>query len=123
MKNIGFFLTALALMTACGKPVNNGRVCTMEARAGLQVTVRNATTNRALSDSTTVLISAGTYTELLQTFPGSDSVYTGAWERSGTYIINVSRNGYKPASYGPVILEEDGCHVITQSHTIPLEKK
>ena len=49
----------------------------------------------------------------------ADCVYTGAYERAGTYIVRAAL-GERTASIADVMVERDVCHVRTRSLTIEL---
>lgn len=95
-------------------------VCTTEARAGLQVTVTDAVTGMALAEGVTVTATDGNYMETLEQ-PGIFNQFTGAWERAGTYIITVTKNGYQTYVSQPVTVGADVCHVITETVTVTLQ--
>ncbi len=96
------------------------KICTKEARAGLTVYVKDSGSGAFLSDSVNVLANDGNYSEVLQLFFGNPPSFSGAWERAGTYIVSVSKRGYKTATSLPITVGEDECHVISQTHTIEI---
>lgn len=95
--------------------------CTEEARAGLNVTVKNAVTNQILGTGITVKATDGNYTETLEFFDANNPVFSGAWERKGTYIITVSGVGYITFVSGAITVAADECHVIPQQLQVILQ--
>lgn len=110
-------LTALLLLVpACssrGEPVDPEQpnvVCTMEARSALAVTVLDATSGARVTGAT-VRATTVDFSEELTEF---DGVYSGAYERAGTYTIVVSHPDYQQWQRAGVVVGEDECHVITE---------
>lgn len=95
--------------------------CTEEARAGLNITVKNAVTNQVLGNGITVTAKDGNYTETLEFFDAKNSVFSGAWERAGTYIVTVSGVGYITFVSGAITVAADECHVIPQQLQVVLQ--
>lgn len=96
--------------------------CTQEAKAGLNITVKNAITNEFLITGVTVIAQDGLYTETLEQFPNDEvAVFLGAWERIGTYVLTVSKEGYQTFTSEPIVVTEDICHVIPEQLTIELQ--
>ncbi len=96
--------------------------CTDELRAGLDITVKDATISDSfLISGITVIAVDGDYTETLVNFENTNS-FVGAFERTGTYVITVSGDNYETfTSTVPIIVDKDICHVITQSREIILQ--
>lgn len=88
-------------------------VCTMEARSSLAVTVTDAGTGENLAPEATVRVTDGTFTETLTALPGS-GVYSGVYERPGTYTVVVSHPDYAQWQRAGIVVERDECHVITE---------
>lgn len=95
--------------------------CTEEARAGLNITVKNAGTNQILGEGITVKATDGNYTETLEFFNASNPVFSGAWEREGTYIIIVSGAGYVTFVSESITVTSDQCHVIPKQLQVSLQ--
>ncbi len=120
MKKIIFFLFVLAL--SCNSDDNNDDTnCTEEARAGLNVTVKDAVTQADLQEGVTVTATDGSYSEVLEYGQSSSSTFVGAWERPGNYILTVSKEGYQTFASDVITITADVCHVIPQSVTIVLQ--
>lgn len=96
------------------KKEDEGIACTQEARAGLNVTIKDAATNNYLGLGTTVLATDGDYSETLQYMDGIVPTFAGAWEREGNYILTVSAEGYATYVSETITVTADECHVIPQ---------
>jgi hypothetical protein len=105
-------LTPFLMATTCeneDEEVN----CTLEAVAGLNITIKDAITLETLYLDVTILAQDDNYSETLEPFTGDDfAVFNGAWERSGTYIVTVSKDGYQTFTSEPIVVGQDFCHVI-----------
>lgn len=115
------FLYSLFIFLSCTSNKIDDINCTQEARAGLNITVKNAVTNQILSTGITVIAKDGNYTETLELFNGSNPMFSGAYERQGTYIITVSGVGYTTFISEAIIVTSDECHVIPQQLQINLQ--
>jgi hypothetical protein len=91
--------------------------CTGGEVAGLSVEVTDMTTSAPIVNAT-VMASDGTYSETLMSLDNGD--YVGAFDRAGTYTLSVIAPGYVAQTPGPVTVVSDGCHVTTQTVTVPL---
>lgn len=120
------FWAILVVLTAffwsC-KPKDNGVVCTMEARAGLNITVVDASNGKKLMDSIQVVAMDGVYTETLSAFDRNNPIFSGAYEREGNYTVVVSGARYKTVTKAGLNVTKDECHVIPQQVTIDLPTK
>lgn len=88
--------------------------CTAEARAAVSVEIRDSATSAPLADGTIAAVTEGPYTDTLTLCGWSGSVgltRCGAWERAGTYAVQVTRPGYQPWSRTGVSVTRDACHV------------
>ncbi|ESU29181.1 hypothetical protein FLJC2902T_12230 [Flavobacterium limnosediminis JC2902] len=122
MKKILLLLCLFPFLMAnqCNDDDDNGQVnCTQEARAGLNVTVHDAVTHAVLTESVTVVATEGTYIETLELIPGSD-IFSGAWERQGSYVLTVSKEGYQTYTSETIVVTADVCHVIPQNVMVQL---
>lgn len=109
------------VFSSCTSTKTDEIQCTEEARAGLNITVKNAVTNQILGEGITVKAADGNYTETLEFFNANNPVFSGAWERVGTYIITVSGAGYDTFVSESVTLTSDECHVIPQLLQVSLQ--
>ena len=112
--------TPFLLATTCEE--DDEIYCTQEAKAGLNITVKDAVTGDFLSSGVTVIAQDGSYTETLEQFPNEEvPVFIGAWGRAGTYIVTVSKEGYQTFTSEPIVVTADICHVIPQQVTVALQ--
>lgn len=123
MKKILFILVCLpSFLISLSCHSDDEVICDTQAIAGLNIVVRDATTNALLSEGVTVLAQDGTYLETLQLMPfDSQEVFVGAWERPGTYVITVSKEGYGTFTSDPILVTSDICHVIPVQMTVHLQ--
>lgn len=119
MKTI--YLSFIFLFLSCTFNKTDEIQCTEEARAGLNITVKNAVTNQILGTGITVKATDGNYIETLEFFDAINPVFSGAWEREGTYIVTVSGVGYITFVSGSVTVTADECHVIPQQLQVILQ--
>ncbi|MBQ0735266.1 hypothetical protein [Aquimarina celericrescens] len=121
-----FFLIGTVLLCyACNNDDDQTQdpvFCTEELRAGLEVTVKDGIAGEFLTEGVTVVAIDNEYKETLENFTGANN-FIGAFERAGTYIITVSKNGYTNKTSEPIVVGEDICHVITESLEVILEKQ
>jgi hypothetical protein len=94
--------------------------CTTEARAGLNVQVQLAGSSTFETIGLNVTATEGSYSESLSFYTGS-TIFSGAYERQGTYIITVSKEGYHTYTSAPITVTADQCHVISQSLLVVLQ--
>lgn len=123
MKKLILFFALLALACSGDNDPNDAHNCTEEARAGLNITVKDAVTNEFLGEGITVVATDGQYTETLEYmgYPDMQANFAGAWERPGTYVLTVSGAGYQTYTSEPVIVGSDVCHVIQEMVTVALQ--
>ncbi|MDZ7612767.1 MAG: hypothetical protein U5K51_02825 [Flavobacteriaceae bacterium] len=116
MIKILFFLSFLPLviLSTCEDDDDNQIMCTEEARAGLNVTVSLGTMSSNTGEGVTVLATDGSYTETLTYYNAQDPIFSGAYERSGNYILTISKEGYQTYTSGVISVTRDECHVIQQ---------
>lgn len=108
------------LFVSCSSDTN-GIACTEEAKAGLNVTVRDAQTTNYLGIGTTIVATDGTYSETLQFIEEIIPSFAGAWEREGNYILTVSAQGFTTFVSETITVASDECHVIPQQVEISLQ--
>jgi hypothetical protein len=122
MKKIFLLLACTPFLLATTCDDDDEIYCTQEAKAGLNITVKDAVTDEFLSTGVTVVAQDGTYTETLEQFPNEEvPVFIGAWERVGTYVLTVSKEGYQTFTTEPIVITADVCHVIPQQITVELQ--
>lgn len=113
-------MAPLLLATQCNED-DNGIACTEEARAGLNITIKDSETNAYLSEGVSVVATDGSYSETLQSFDSTEPIFSGAYEREGNYTITVSKTGYVTYTSEVISVTSDVCHVIPQQRTILLQ--
>ncbi len=107
----------LFLAAACNQ--TEPTVCTLEARAGLNLTVVDPSGLPVAS--AVAQASEGEYREVLQrTGPG---VLFGVFERKGTYDVKVTAPGYKDWETRDVEVRADECHVIPVRLTVEMDRE
>ncbi|PKP19181.1 MAG: hypothetical protein CVU07_00430 [Bacteroidetes bacterium HGW-Bacteroidetes-23] len=124
MKKIFLLLACMPLFlaTSCNNDDDEDVNCTLVALAGLNVTVKDAVTDEVLSTGVMVIAQDGTYTETLEQLPNNEiPVFIGAWERVGTYVVTVSKEGYQTFTSQPIVVTADVCHVIPELLTVELQ--
>src|SRR4029077_10742261 len=100
------------LMTPCivTAACDGGLICTSEARPGISAIVRDSVTGAGLATGAVAVARERAFVDTLR---GRDSVMRGAYERAGTYQLEVSRSGYQPWAKSGVRVAEGKCHVAT----------
>lgn len=114
-------LILVALLSILGCKKDDGIACTQEARAGLNVTVKDAETNNYLGLGTSVIANEGDYSEALEYMEGIIPTFAGAWEREGNYILTVSAEGYVSYFSEIITVTADECHIIPQQVEVLLQ--
>lgn len=133
VSNRSYFLSivlgALGALS-CGSPAgpSDGSVCTTEARAGIIVEIRDRVSAQPLAYWAQAVVRSGSYTESLM--PGLHLDYrdpqtmvsrVGAYERAGTYSVEVTAPGFKDVRFDGVTVLSDTCHVRGVNLTALLE--
>ncbi|WP_378180387.1 hypothetical protein [Aquimarina sp. SS2-1] len=118
-------LILLVICSACNLEEQNTSdpiFCTEEARPGLEITIRDAiNSDMFLTTGITVVATDDQYTETLTNFVDTNT-FIGAFERTGSYTITVSGDGYETfVSNTPIMVDKDICHVITESREFILQ--
>lgn len=94
--------------------------CTEEARAALNVNVSLNGNSNVTNAGISVTARDGNYIEdLFPTIPDTP-IFSGAYERTGNYIITVSKEGYETYVSNLVRVERDECHVIPRVISVNL---
>ncbi len=110
MRRFAIVLAAL-LVHGCGFPLLG--VCTDELVHGINVTVRDSLTGELLGSDLAGMLMDGSYRETME--PAGPGRLQGAWERPGTYDVEITADGYRAWNRKgvEVQMEWDGCHVET----------
>lgn len=107
MKSIIPLIIGLAL-AACD---TFGVVCTSDRRPGIAVMVLDSSTSApVVSDSVLVIASEGMYADTARPISDTAEAFL-AYERAGTYNVQVKANGYQPWESTNIQVSEDACHV------------
>lgn len=97
-----------------------GLACTQEARAAINVEVRDSVTNAPAVSGAVAVAREGLFADTLIVIGPS---MAGAWERAGTYEVTVTKSGYHSWSVTGVLVTADACHVhpvVLQARIKPL---
>lgn len=112
-------LLMITFLTTCDK-LDDGIICTDQFVYGLNVIVKDASTNDILVDGLTLTARDGEYEEVLMNFPNSTN-YVGAGERPGNYIITVTSMNYEEYTTPTIAVGADECHVVPEIVEILLQ--
>jgi hypothetical protein len=116
-----FLFTTVFFISSCEDNDDNQIFCTDQFVYGLNVIVLDAVTGNPIFQDIEVKAVDGAYQELLELVPGLEYAFVGAGERSGTYVVTITKAGYQTYTSAPIILTRDECHVIPQSLTVNLQ--
>jgi predicted nucleic acid-binding Zn-ribbon protein len=105
-------LLALFLFTQCNED-KDPIFCTEEFVYGLNITVKDANTSSFITENITIIVRDGEYEEQLMTFEGNDN-FLGAGERPGSYVLEITAEGYDSYTSEIIQVESDECHVIPE---------
>ncbi|UZO81649.1 hypothetical protein NBT05_04060 [Aquimarina sp. ERC-38] len=115
MMKLLYIITGLLLLVSCSestRDVEDPVFCTEELRPGLEVVVKNIETDSIIKNGISVNAIDSTGSELLEFI---ESAYFGAFEKEGTYTLEITGADFEPfSSETPIIVESDICHVITE---------
>ena len=106
-------------LTVCS--FTTDRVCTLEARSSLSVTVTDAQSGVRLdSGSTVVVVGSRIHDSIVVSAPAPPSYPTALWFENevpaGTYSVSVHRAGYLDWSRSGVVIKADECHVTSPAN-------
>ena len=113
-----FVPPALILLAMAACEQTSAPVCTLEARAGINLTV----VDESGQPVTNAVAQAreGSFVETLQrTGPG---ILFGVFEREGNYDVTVTAPGYKEWRES-IDVDADECHVIPERRTVEMESE
>ncbi len=117
---------AVVLFSSCKDDGLPGRICTTEARAGIEVDVRDALTGEPAAEGAIGLAQEGLFVDTLRVFPTLPPqgalTMVGAFERPGIYTVVVRKPGYREWTQANVVVSKDECHVITTRLQARLER-
>lgn len=111
-------IVALCL-AACG---SKNAECSLESRAGVNVSVKDAATKKAICDAKVIVTDDSGFRDEPTPIGQPDCIYSAAFERPGTYRVEVSHASYATATRENVEVKMDDveCHVVAQSVAIEL---
>ena len=97
----------------CSSSAPTAVACTGDPVFGLQVTIENAATGTPIIDSTSVVITDGSYKEsyVLPVAGLTPGTISAASERAGTYSISIRRTGFAAYDTAGVTVTKGACHV------------
>ena len=120
MKKIMLFMSILAISCNSNDDGNGQVNCTDIFVYGLNVSVKDSLTNATLQEGVMVKAVDGSYLETLQVEESPSTVFVGAGERAGSYILTVSKPGYETYTSEVITLTSDECHVIPKEIAVAL---
>lgn len=89
-----------------------GPSCTLEARPGIVLTVIDSISGLVVAgDDVVATATDGFYSDTGS--PNSEGMVPLAFERRGSYSVEVTANGFRPWVMNSVRVMEDACHVRT----------
>ncbi len=119
---LGIFCCFFAGACDTAEPV----LCTLEARPGIAIEVRDAVTGEAAAAGALGIATESAFTDTLMAIPLEDGVslvLTGLYERAGTYEVLITKAGYHAWRVSGVKIERDECHVMTVHLEARLERE
>ena len=119
----GYIFLFLLLLLSCNEASDTEPIfCTTEAKAGLNVAVNLAESSSSIpiSEGVTVIATDGNYSETLSFYDPQNPIFSGAYERTGTYIITVTKPGRQTYISQPIEVTKDVCHVIPENISVSL---
>lgn len=102
-------LTALCTLGACSSTPSDPIVCDASARAGITVTIKDTETLEPLAANARGVVRDGAYVDSL-VLVASDT-RAAAFERAGTYSVEVRLTGYQNFNASGVRVTAGTCHV------------
>lgn len=110
--------TVAAVVVLLGGCSLTAPICTMEARPGITVEVRDDATGASALAGAIVVAREGAHADTADVFPPMTTAGL-VHERAGTYLVTVEQEGYQPWSRGNVRVTRGECHV----NTVALEAR
>ncbi len=104
-----FLLTALCTLGACSSSPSDPIVCDASARAGITVTIKDAETMEPLAATARGVVRDGAYVDSLVLI--APETRAAAFERAGTYSVEVRLAGYQSFNTSNVRVTAGTCHV------------
>jgi len=126
-------VTSAALLALCGSAASSCRkakpprgakepivICTLEARPGVAIDIRDSISQRPLRNATLRILSNGRVVESARTVaqpyqpPDGRTILAGVYEKPGVYDAMVSSPGYATWRRDDVHVVRGPCHVESQ---------
>lgn len=116
----GLALVLCAALAGCG---SSNALCSLEARAGVDVALTDAATGKPVCDAKVIITDGGEVRDDARPV-GPDCLYSGAVERTGTFKVEITHASYAPVTREgiEVKMDEAGCHVASQKIEAALSK-
>jgi hypothetical protein len=101
-----------------------GQVCTAILKPGIALTIVDGATGNPIEGEGTVVATEGSYSETvsLPGVPPAPGFAALAYERPGTYRVEIQVPGYLPWVMSSVRVSRDDCHVETVALTARLTR-
>ena len=115
-------LVGVLTVVGCSASVTDGTVCTLEARAGITVDVRDSVSNALVGRGSRIIAREGAVADTSTDTPVSDGPFSLVYERAGTYALSVTQTGYQPWTRAGVQVTKGTCHVNSVAVTARLQK-
>ncbi|MEK7248939.1 MAG: hypothetical protein AAB209_00810 [Bacteroidota bacterium] len=120
-------LCFVAVVYGCKDDALRGRICTTEARTGIQIAVRDAATGAPAAYGVLAIAQDISFTDTLRALPyGTDPqsalTMVGVYERPGVYTVILMKPGYRDWMRTNIVVNKDECHVITVQLDARLER-
>jgi hypothetical protein len=118
-----FVLVGVSILgLGCSAGLTDASVCTLEARAGITVDVRDSVSNTPAGKGSRIIAQQGTVADTAQVTQFGDGPYGLVYERAGTYTLSVAQTGYQPWIKTGVQVTKGSCHVNGVAITARLQK-
>ncbi|HET6681676.1 MAG TPA: hypothetical protein VFG84_10785 [Gemmatimonadaceae bacterium] len=101
---------AIVLLAGCS--LFGPTLCTTEARPGIRVVVVDAVTNASITAGVLAAAHDGAFVDSLRG-PFDSGAFSGVYERSGMYTVEVVHPHYQPWTLDGVRVRSGECHVNT----------
>jgi hypothetical protein len=123
MDRTATLFTGLVVCFVAGTTGCVGGDCTLIALPGIRVTIVDGSTGLPFQEEVTVIATEGSYSETDSppVRPGEPRIASLAFERPGTYRVEVQSPGYVTEIATNVRVTRDDCHVRTVELTARLE--
>ena len=121
-------LAATALVVGCSSSNDvtdvgpTGELCTLEARAGITLDVRDSVSNAQVGRNASIIAREGAVADTSHETSIGDGPFGLVYERAGTYTVTVEQTGYKVWTRAGVLVTRDVCHVKGVALTARLQR-